>query len=150
LTSKFPQIVEKSLVIKEKKSKYVVMEKDCLNLCKHPNIVRLFCTFQVEGPLYSFEMTFVCASDISCFQDANRLYFVMEMCPTDLFAVLKKVGTFGEKCSQFFAAEIVDVMKFIHSNMVWDPAGPCNETLLPQLQRQSDSNCKIIFLLCSP
>ena len=48
ILASLPQVVEKSLVIKEKKSKYVVMEKDCLNLCKHPNIVRLYCTFQVK------------------------------------------------------------------------------------------------------
>jgi hypothetical protein len=41
------QIVEKALVIKEKKTQYMVMERDCLTLCRHPGIVKLTATFQV-------------------------------------------------------------------------------------------------------
>jgi hypothetical protein len=39
--------VEKALVIKEKKTQYMVMERDCLTLCRHPGIVKLTATFQV-------------------------------------------------------------------------------------------------------
>jgi hypothetical protein len=31
--------------------KYVTIERDVLNRCRHPNVVRLFCTFQVTLPL---------------------------------------------------------------------------------------------------
>ena len=52
------KVVEKALVVKENKVKYVAIERDVLNRCRHPNVVRLYCTFQ----------------------DAKRLYFVMELC----------------------------------------------------------------------
>jgi hypothetical protein len=41
------QVVEKALVIREKKEKYIAREKEALLLCKHPMVVRLFSTFQV-------------------------------------------------------------------------------------------------------
>mmetsp|Transcript_45565 Transcript_45565/g.108029 ORF Transcript_45565/g.108029 Transcript_45565/m.108029 type:complete len:506 (+) Transcript_45565:113-1630(+) len=90
------KVVEKALVIREKKQKYVVMERDVLNRCRHPNVVRLFCTFQ----------------------DHQRLYFVMDVCHQELFRVLEAHGTLSVQCGQFFAAEILDVLKFIHSKQV--------------------------------
>lgn len=41
------KVVEKALVIKEKKTQYMVMERDCLTLCIHPGVIRLNATFQV-------------------------------------------------------------------------------------------------------
>ena len=41
------QVVEKALVIREKKEKYIAREKEALLLCKHPMVVRLYSTFQV-------------------------------------------------------------------------------------------------------
>ncbi len=42
------QVVEKALVIREKKEKYVAREKEALLLCRHPMVVRLHSTFQVR------------------------------------------------------------------------------------------------------
>ena len=42
------QVVEKALVIRERKEKYVAREKEALLLCRHPMIVRLHSTFQVN------------------------------------------------------------------------------------------------------
>ena len=42
------QVVEKALVLREQKHKYVKREKEALNICSHPLVVHLFCTFQVN------------------------------------------------------------------------------------------------------
>ena len=58
------------MVLKEGKHKYVKVEKETLNRCAHPHVVHLFCTFQ----------------------DAQRLYFVMELCSMELFELLREKG----------------------------------------------------------
>jgi len=45
---KLGQVVEKALVLREQKHKYVKREKEALNICAHPLVVHLFCTFQVN------------------------------------------------------------------------------------------------------
>ena len=90
------KVVEKALVLKEGKHKYVKMEKETLNRCAHPHVVHLFCTFQ----------------------DAQRLYFVMELCSMELFELLREKGTFALPCARFFAAQIVTALRFIHSKGV--------------------------------
>ena len=45
------KIIEKQLVVKLNKQKYVVTERDILSACNHPNIVRLFYTFRSETSL---------------------------------------------------------------------------------------------------
>eukprot|EP00960_Hanusia_phi_P020578 606761-Hanusia_phi.AAC.1 len=89
-------MVEKALVVREKKHKYVVMEKDVLNRCRHPNVVKLFCTFQ----------------------DPQRLFFVMELCETELFQLLQDKGSFSLPCARFFAAELAVTLSFIHDQAV--------------------------------
>ena len=90
------KMVEKALVLREKKQKYVVMEKDVLNRCRHPNVVKLFCTFQ----------------------DPHRLFFVMELCETELFQLLQDKGSFALPCARFFAAELAVTLRFIHGQAV--------------------------------
>lgn len=87
------KVVEKALVVRENKVKYVTIERDVLNRCRHPNVVRLYCTFQ----------------------DATRLHFVMELCTGELFALLSQLGTFGMPCARFWAAEVADALRYIHS-----------------------------------
>lgn len=40
------KIIEKALVVRYNKAKYVVTERDILSHCNHPNIVKLFYTFR--------------------------------------------------------------------------------------------------------
>lgn len=49
------QIVEKALVIREKKEKYIAREKEALLLCKHPMVVRLYSTFQVISDIWTLQ-----------------------------------------------------------------------------------------------
>ena len=92
------KVLDKRHIIKEKKVKYVSIEKDTLNrLTDHPGVVRLYYTFQ----------------------DERSLYFVLDLCPGgELLGVLKRMSTFDEECSQFYAAQILDTIEYMHSRGV--------------------------------
>ncbi|KAI1762786.1 kinase-like protein [Hypoxylon sp. FL1150] len=92
------KVLEKKHIIKERKIKYVNIEKDTLNrLTEHPGIVRLYYTFQ----------------------DENSLYYVLDLCNGgELLGVLKKTGTFDEECTRFFGAQILDAIEYMHSRGV--------------------------------
>ncbi|KAI1325629.1 Pkinase-domain-containing protein [Xylariaceae sp. FL0255] len=92
------KVLEKRHIIKEKKIKYVNIEKDTLNrLTEHPGIVRLYYTFQ----------------------DETSLYYVLDLCNGgELLGVLKKTGTFDVDCTRFFGAQILDAIEYMHSRGV--------------------------------
>ncbi|KAL7624735.1 serine/threonine protein kinase [Parahypoxylon ruwenzoriense] len=92
------KVLEKKHIIKERKIKYVNIEKDTLNrLTEHPGIVRLYYTFQ----------------------DENSLYYVLDLCNGgELLGVLKKTGTFDVECARFFGAQILDAIEYMHSRGV--------------------------------
>lgn len=89
------KVLDKRHIIKEKKVKYVNIEKDALNrLTEHPGIVRLYYTFQ----------------------DERSLYFVLDVASGgELLGVLKKMGTFDEECARFYSAQILDSIAYMHS-----------------------------------
>ncbi|KAL1306132.1 hypothetical protein AAFC00_004246 [Neodothiora populina] len=89
------KVLDKRHIIKEKKVKYVNIEKDALNrLTEHPGIVRLYYTFQ----------------------DERSLYFVLDVANGgELLGVLKKMGTFDEDCARFYSAQILDSIAYMHS-----------------------------------
>lgn len=88
------KILDKRHIIKEKKVKYVNVEKDALNrLTDHPGIVRLYYTFQ----------------------DERSLYFVLDYCKGgELLGVLKRMVTFDEECTKFYGAQILDTIDYMH------------------------------------
>ncbi|KAJ5888169.1 Serine/threonine-protein kinase PKH2 [Penicillium taxi] len=88
------KILDKRHIIKEKKVKYVNIEKDTLNrLTDHPGIVRLYYTFQ----------------------DERSLYFVLDLCKGgELLGVLKRMTTFDEECTRFYSAQILDTIDYMH------------------------------------
>ncbi|KKK17475.1 hypothetical protein ARAM_005160 [Aspergillus rambellii] len=88
------KILDKRHIIKEKKVKYVNIEKDTLNrLTDHPGIVRLYYTFQ----------------------DERSLYFVLDLCKGgELLGVLKRMTTFDEECTRFYGAQILDTIDYMH------------------------------------
>lgn len=92
------KVLDKRHIIKEKKVKYVNIERDTLNrLTEHPGIVRLYYTFQ----------------------DERSLYFVLDLATGgELLGVLKKMGTFDVECSRFYAAQILDSIAYMHSRGV--------------------------------
>ncbi|KAF1989535.1 Pkinase-domain-containing protein [Aulographum hederae CBS 113979] len=88
------KVLDKKHIIKEKKVKYVNIEKDTLNrLTEHPGVVRLYYTFQ----------------------DERSLYFVLDLASGgELLGVLKKSGTFNEECTRFYGAQILDAIDYMH------------------------------------
>lgn len=92
------KVLEKRHIIKEKKIKYVNIEKNTLNrLTEHPGIVRLYYTFQ----------------------DETSLYYVLDLCSGgELLGVLKKTGTFDMDCARFYGAQILDAIDYMHSRGV--------------------------------
>lgn len=89
------KVLDKKHIIKEKKVKYVNIEKDTLNrLTDHPGIVRLYYTFQ----------------------DERSLYFVLDLATGgELLGVLKRMTTFDEECTRFYGAQILDSIAYMHS-----------------------------------
>ncbi|KAL8702959.1 MAG: hypothetical protein Q9201_003863 [Fulgogasparrea decipioides] len=92
------KVLDKRHIIKEKKVKYVNVEKDTLNrLTDHPGVVRLYYTFQ----------------------DERSLYFVLDLASNgELLGVLKRMTTFDEECTRFYGAEILDTIDFMHARGV--------------------------------
>ncbi|KAJ5648189.1 Serine/threonine-protein kinase PKH2 [Penicillium lividum] len=92
------KILDKRHIIKERKVKYVNIEKDTLNrLTDHPGIVRLYYTFQ----------------------DERSLYFVLDLCKGgELLGVLKRMTTFDEECTRFYGAQILDTIDYMHKRGV--------------------------------
>ena len=89
------KVLDKRHIIKEKKVKYVNIERDTLNrLTDHPGVVRLYYTFQ----------------------DERSLYFVLDLATGgELLGVLKKMSTFDIECARFYGAEILDAIDYMHS-----------------------------------
>ncbi|KAK9368757.1 kinase-like domain-containing protein [Lipomyces kononenkoae] len=92
------KILDKRHIIKEKKVKYVNIEKNTLNrLGDHPGIVRLYYTFQ----------------------DERSLYFVLDLAPNgELFSVLKKLGSMNAECTQYYCAQLLDAVDYMHNHGV--------------------------------
>ena len=92
------KVLDKRHIIKEKKVKYVNIEKDTLNrLTDHPGVVRLYYTFQ----------------------DEQSLYFVLDLASSgELLGVLKQMITFDEECTRFYGAEILDTIDYMHARGV--------------------------------
>lgn len=94
------KICSKAHIIRERKVKYVTIEKNTLNLlarANHPGIVKLYYTFH----------------------DADNLYFVLDYAPGgELLALLHKVGRFTEVWSKHFTIQLVDTVEYMHSQGV--------------------------------
>eukprot|EP00035_Acanthoeca_spectabilis_P015438 m.307333 g.307333 ORF g.307333 m.307333 type:complete len:561 (-) comp16361_c0_seq8:1441-3123(-) len=89
------KILEKLFIQKERKEKYVMIEKEVFQKMHFsPFIVQLHYTFQ----------------------DTKRLYFVLENAPKgELLHWIKKLGSFDEECTRFYAAEILMALDHMHS-----------------------------------
>ncbi|CDK28900.1 unnamed protein product [Kuraishia capsulata CBS 1993] len=92
------KILDKKHIIREKKVKYVNIEKNALNrLGKRDGIIHLFHTFQ----------------------DIASLYFVLDYAPNgELLTLIKRFGSLNEECVRYYSAQIVDAVKYMHDNGV--------------------------------
>jgi len=105
--------IEKKLIIKENKVNTVKIEKQVLHMMDHPNIIKLFCTFQ----------------------DSNNLYFALEFAPGgEMFDILTKYGPFTVEATRFYTAEIINGLEYMHSlNIIHRDMKPENLILNQQM-----------------
>ncbi|KAH3678445.1 hypothetical protein WICMUC_001462 [Wickerhamomyces mucosus] len=92
------KVLSKKHIVKEKKIKYVNIEKNTLNrLGRHPGIVTLYYTFQ----------------------DENSLYFVIDLAEFgELLSIIRKLGSLSEICSKFYSIQLIDAVDFMHKKGV--------------------------------
>lgn len=92
------KVLDKRHIIKEKKVKYVNIEKHALNrLTNCPGIISLFFTFQ----------------------DKFSLYFVLDYASKgELLNLIKSYGTLNEDCTRHLGAQILEAIKYMHDNGV--------------------------------
>jgi 3-phosphoinositide dependent protein kinase-1 len=97
LKNKKVKVLDKRHILREKKAKYVSIEKEVLNRMIHPFIIKLFYTFQ----------------------DTNSLYFCLEFAPNgDLLGWLRKCGPFSTTITQFYTAELIMALEFLHKHHI--------------------------------
>ncbi|KAF0919307.1 hypothetical protein E2562_029159 [Oryza meyeriana var. granulata] len=88
------KIMDKKFITKENKISYVKMERIVLDQLDHPGVIRLFFTFQ----------------------DTYSLYMALESCEGgELFDQIVRKGRLPEDEARFYAAEIVDILEYLHS-----------------------------------
>lgn len=92
------KVLNKEYLIKQKKVKYVNIEKNTLQRLKNTRgIISLFFTFQ----------------------DETSLYFLLEYAPNgDLLSLMRKFGSINEKSAQYYSAQIIDALDFMHKKGV--------------------------------
>lgn len=89
------KVLSKEYLIRQKKVKYVNIEKSALQrLNNSRGVIKLFFTFQ----------------------DESSLYFLLEYAPNgDFLSVMKKFGSLSEECACYYAAQIIDSISLLHS-----------------------------------
>ncbi|ODQ57085.1 hypothetical protein WICANDRAFT_24001, partial [Wickerhamomyces anomalus NRRL Y-366-8] len=92
------KVLDKRHIIREKKVKYVNIEKNTLNrLGKRDGIIHLFFTFQ----------------------DESSLYFVLDYASNgELLNLIKQYGSLNEETTRYYGAQILDAIKYMHDNGV--------------------------------
>lgn len=92
------KVLEKAHLIKNEKTSTPLAEKNALvRLAGHPGIVRLHYTFQDEW----------------------RLYFVIDLARNgEMQSLISKLGSLSTKCTQYYAAQVVDALDYMHTKGV--------------------------------
>ena len=90
------KVLSKEYLIKQKKVKYVNIEKNALQRVNNSRcVVRLFFTFQDEA----------------------SLYFLLEYAPNgDFLSLMKKYGSLNEDCTCYYSAQLLDAIDFLHQH----------------------------------
>ncbi|KAI9630530.1 hypothetical protein KEM48_013851 [Puccinia striiformis f. sp. tritici PST-130] len=92
------KVLDKRHIQKEKKTKYVAIERDTLNLLDHhPGCIRLYSTFQ----------------------DESSLYYLLEYASKgEILRSIKTLGSFSTDCARFYGAQILSAIEHMHSRGV--------------------------------
>ena len=87
------KVIKKALLDRFDKQHEIHIEKYCLVHLSHPNIIKFN----------------------KAFQDKKHLFFVLEYCKNkDLGKLIQRVGTFSYKLAQYYAAEIISAISYMH------------------------------------
>lgn len=110
------KVLEKKHIMRERKTQYVMREKEVLMKINHPFFIRLYFTFQ----------------------DTDRLYFVLSYARRgELLDYLHKLSSFDEDCSKHYTAEIVKALEYLHGlNIVHRDLKPENILLNEEMHIQ--------------
>jgi 3-phosphoinositide dependent protein kinase-1 len=91
------KILSKNHIVREKKTDYIKVERDVMNRCRHPNIIRLVLTFQ----------------------DPSNLYYVIELARNgDLQAVLDERHHLNVECARVATGQILLGMAHMHQKRI--------------------------------
>lgn len=91
------KILEKAHIMKENKVNTVKRERDIISQLSHPYVIQLYCTFQTE----------------------THLFFALTLASNGcLLDLLLKYGSFSRRTTQFYTAELVLVLEYLHSKGV--------------------------------
>ncbi|XP_052772513.1 3-phosphoinositide-dependent protein kinase 1-like isoform X2 [Mya arenaria] len=110
------KVLEKKHIMRERKTEYVMREKEVLMKLNHPFFIRLYFTFQ----------------------DVDRLYFVLNYARRgELLDYLHRLSSFDEDCSRHYTAEIVKALEYLHGvNIVHRDLKPENILLNDEMHIQ--------------
>ncbi|KAK7035252.1 serine/threonine protein kinase [Paramarasmius palmivorus] len=93
------KIIDKAYLIRKQKIGVAMVEKNALTklLPGHPGIVRLYRTFQ----------------------DAASLYFVLDLATNgEMQSLISRLGSLSTRCAQYYAAQLVDALDYMHGKGV--------------------------------
>ncbi|GAA5869524.1 hypothetical protein JCM1840_004447 [Sporobolomyces johnsonii] len=92
------KVLDKEHIKREKKTKYVLIERDTLKaLDGHPGVVRLYWTFQ----------------------DAWSLYYVLELAQNgELLKLIKKYGSLDLRSARYYIAQVLSAVEYMHEKGV--------------------------------
>jgi serine/threonine protein kinase len=91
------KVIDKEFIIKNKKKKIVMNERNIMVELKHPFLI---------------EMKFA-------FESKESLIFVLELCPGgELFSLVKKFRMMNEEVAKFYMIEILLGLEEIHKNHI--------------------------------
>ena len=87
------KVCSKAQIVRLKQVEHMISEKQIMQAVQHPNLVRLYGTFQ----------------------DAVNLYLVMEpVLGGELFTILRNEGALPEQRARFYAAQLITALEYLH------------------------------------
>jgi len=105
------KVLKKSIIVRLKQIEHVKNETQILKSLVHPFLIRLYRTYM----------------------DDNNIYLLMELSKGgEFFALLRAAGRLSKESTQFYAAEMVLVLEYLHSfNIAYRDLKPENVLLSP-------------------